>query len=347
MTKKRPKFGALPTQNMPQKSHITRKPAPRQPRSIVKDYEEVTIKRRVYKSFEELCKRVLCLKSLADWNVKVLEDRLIMKKVKDSFLLPEFELEIDDSLGHTIKVFGCYIPEDRKLYSKNLRSVFNTSVSDLVKDIDSLLICSGIKPDISADVIHHVIPKVVDHLTLSEEQESNFNLFPHEEYWRVRGCDILCDSLQQCVACSKYEHAANKTKMSKQKKLTEPAHVKSPGSQTPPERIKLTLQMQRMKCNELELQINQMKELIPKSSIEIDQELSKDITSIIGKTDTMTPFMNLFWEQQKKFFSSSSKGVKYHPMIIRYCLSLAAKSPSYYEELRNSGILVLPRQRTL
>ena len=34
-------------------------------------------------------------------------------------------------------------------------------------------------------------------------------------------------------------------------------------------------------------------------------------------------------------------------MIIRFCLSLAAKSPSCYEELRNSNILVLPSQRQL
>ena len=34
-------------------------------------------------------------------------------------------------------------------------------------------------------------------------------------------------------------------------------------------------------------------------------------------------------------------------MIIRFCLSLAAKSSSCYEELRNSSILVLPSQRTL
>ena len=36
-----------------------------------------------------------------------------------------------------------------------------------------------------------------------------------------------------------------------------------------------------------------------------------------------------------------------HPMIIRFCLSLVAKSPSCYEELRNSGVLVLPSQRRL
>ena len=44
--------------------------------------------------------------------------------------------------------------------------------------------------------------------------------------------------------------------------------------------------------------------------------------------------MSLFWQQQKKLFSSSRTGVWYHPMIIRFCLSLAAKSASCYEELR-------------
>lgn len=34
-------------------------------------------------------------------------------------------------------------------------------------------------------------------------------------------------------------------------------------------------------------------------------------------------------------------------MIIRFCLSLAATSPSCYEELRNSKVLILPRQRRL
>ena len=40
----------------------------------------------------------------------------------------------------------------------------------------------------------------------------------------------------------------------------------------------------------------------------------------------------------------SATGIQYHPMIIRFCLSLATKSPSCYEELRNSKGLVLPSQ---
>ena len=57
--------------------------------------------------------------------------------------------------------------------------------------------------------------------------------------------------------------------------------------------------------------------------------------------------MELSWQQQKKLLTCSSNGVRYHPMIIRYCLSLATKSPACYEELRRSGILVLLSQRTL
>ena len=84
---------------------------------------------------------------------------------------------------------------------------------------------------------------------------------------------------------------------------------------------------------------------LEKSNIEIDHELGNDFTKILSSArDTeMTPFVKLFWEQQKKLFSTSSPtGVRNHPMITRFCLSLVAKSPSAYEELRNSKILVLP-----
>ena len=57
--------------------------------------------------------------------------------------------------------------------------------------------------------------------------------------------------------------------------------------------------------------------------------------------------MTLFWQQQKKLFKCSNKGVRFHPMLIRFCLSLWPKSSSAYEELRNSNVLVLPSSRTL
>lgn len=91
--------------------------------------------------------------------------------------------------------------------------------------------------------------------------------------------------------------------------------------------------MQRLKCADLQRQLKEMQTEIQKSSIEVDHELSKEIVTIVGQSDDVTPFMSLFWQQQKKLFSSTKTGVKYHPILIRYCLSLAAKSPSCYCDL--------------
>ena len=58
--------------------------------------------------------------------------------------------------------------------------------------------------------------------------------------------------------------------------------------------------------------------------------------------------MKLFWEQQKQFTKKkSATSNRYHPMIIRFCLSLASKSASAYDELRSSNVLTLPSCRTL
>ena len=134
-----------------------------------------------------------------------------------------------------------------------------------------------------------------------------------------------------------------------QKRSLLPAKPKAPVSLTSPLRLKKTLQVQRLKCAQLQKRISEMTVELKKSSCSVDHDLSKDLIQIFSKADqsNVTPFMNLFWQQQQKLFSSNAKGVRFHPMIIRLCLSLAAKSSSCYGELRNSGLLVLPSQRTL
>ena len=155
---------------------------PRSWRSIVRDHEDNKTNKRIYKNFEELCVRVKSLKTLSTWKLEQLNDRMLIKRLSDSFLLPELELVIDDSLGFTIKVYGCLLPEDHELYSNCLRPVMNVSVSNLVKDMERYFICPGVEPSTCSDVIQHVIPKFVDHLKKEEES------FPSEQYWRAKGC---------------------------------------------------------------------------------------------------------------------------------------------------------------
>lgn len=81
--------------------------------------------------------------------------------------------------------------------------------------------------------------------------------------------------------------------------------------------LKLTLQRQRLRCAELEQKIVEMEAEIKKSSVEVDHQLGEDLTNILSKSDKkLTPFMELFWQQQKKLMGCSSAGVRFHPMII-------------------------------
>ena len=79
-------------------------------------------------------------------------------------------------------------------------------------------------------------------------------------------------------------------------------------------------------------------------TVEVDNELSDDLFNIM-ESNNVTPFMKLFWEEQKKNIGKNKMAIRYHPMIIRYCFSLAAKSPSAYKEMQE--VLVLPSLRTL
>lgn len=321
MTKKKPRFGTLPKLNMPKRSHDTVKPTPRPGRSVVQDHKQQT--NYCYKSFRELCQRAQGLKSLKKWKLKPFPDRLVIKKVVEPFLLPEVEIMIDDSLGYTLKASGCFLPEDHPLYLEHRRSMKNISICSLVKGIENYKLCCGVEArELTCQLFHHVIPLRVD--PLKDEQD---HLFPSKGYWRSKDCALMCDGGEDtaCWACMDYMASVGKTTKAKERRLSTPAHVKAPVSKTDPARLKLTLQKQRLKCAELERELNEMQAEIRNSGLEVDHELSNDFTSILENSDErITPFMNLFWQQQKKLLTSSRTGVRYHPMIIRFCLSLAA-----------------------
>ena len=57
--------------------------------------------------------------------------------------------------------------------------------------------------------------------------------------------------------------------------------------------------------------------------------------------------MKFFWEQQVRLRQANKFGRKFHPQVIRFALSIHAKSASAYRELRDSGALILPSERVL
>ena len=97
-----------------------------------------------------------------------------------------------------------------------------------------------------------------------------------------------------------------------------------------------------------------MKSLIQTNNVSVDKELNNDSRSIMSNfnKDNIAPFMKFFWEEQQTYFNNNKSGIRYHPVVIRYCLSLNAKSPSAYDGIRyddktKSGVLMLLSKRRL
>lgn len=110
--------------------------------------------------------------------------------------------------------------------------------------------------------------------------------------------------------------------------------------------------LNKRKVQQLQLQL-QIKRANTKVHVTIDDDLSKDLTSIFEENKSSLPpcskdsFEYLFWEEQNKAKSKPNGAHTWHPMIIRWCLNLKLISTSAYERLRSSAILKLPSSRTL
>ena len=226
MTKKKPKFGALPKLNMPKKSHESSKPSPRPERSVVK-CNEGPLPHSCYKGFSELCQRVKSLKSLGDWSLKIFEDKIVLKKTVHPYVLPRLEIIMDDSLGFTVKVFGSYLPEDHPLYLDYRRTVRNITVSNLIRQLEGYRLCDGVSiMELNGKLYHHVIP--LSHDTFGEEEEQQF---PHKGFWRAKGCFLLCQQRVVCCKCDEFMCCSENARKSKENRSAKPAHVKAPVSQ--------------------------------------------------------------------------------------------------------------------
>ena len=205
-------------------------------------------------------------------------------------------------------------------------------------------------------VIYHVLRKE-NAIPVDEDHEITLTSYACDVFYRSRNCIVLIEG--GTISCQEYISDDKKSTYKiilKRKNVGEPASKYAPVTKTKRNQLRLNIQEQRqtiqkqlLKCGQLEEELQMMHKELNKNTLTIGKSLSDDLTSILSNVDQteVTPFMNLFWQQQKQLFTRSPKGCRYHPMIIRFCLSLASKSKSAYEKLRNSNILRLPSTRTL
>ena len=123
-----------------------------------------------------------------------------------------------------------------------------------------------------------------------------------------------------------------------------------------PEKIKRMKNMHKLICKK-DRKISRLQhsltKLIKDDGIIMDSSTNADFMTIMNQnTSTILTaeekFKSLFWQQQMKAgLAKSSRGIRWHPAIIRWCLFLHHRSSGAYSTLKNSGILQLPSERTL
>jgi len=210
----------------------------------------------------------------------------------------------------------------------------------LIKILDSFKICEGISNNLSplaTGFIEHCVPKHY----FPVDDESSFPLF-QQKFLRSVSC-LLLSRNSICENCSKFEKKEMQLVKKKAYNLSLPAKPNAPIKSTSTDRIKLAMQSFRIETKELKAQIKELQQEISTNSIAIDNELNDDFKSIMSKVDEskLSPFMRFFWEEQQKYLSSNPNSVRYHPMVIRYCLSLASKSPACMIKLDIQKIMIV------
>ena len=273
-----------------------------------------------------------------------------------TYALPKLSATVEDSLNLTVAAYNWLLPDEHTFYLTHKRSVRYATISSILSSLEQFQLCCGLpveEPFISAatdpssdkcveNIIRHTVP------IKQEEYGPNGNPFQAKVFLRSHDCQLLCDT-DKCDNCGATEKSMQKSSKAKAVKEARPVPAKAPLSATSKERLVATIQEQRVLTKQMEEKIAALEAEIEKNSIPVNEALEKDILAIFADNPSIevTPHMRVFWEQQRKLVASPKFGRRYHPQIIRFCLSLHAKSPAAYKELQESGILVLPSQRTL
>ena len=111
--------------------------------------------------------------------------------------------------------------------------------------------------------------------------------------------------------------------------------------------------LQRSTHQQLERLKAKLAAAVEKNASPVDEQMHEDLSNIVTAQSpyiesTCPPgsFQQLFWEQQKQA-NACARSMRWHPLMIKWCVYLRHLSSSAYETLRDSGCVVLPSQRTL
>ena len=222
---------ALPTQNLPQKSHEVAAKLERRHLQIVK---EIPLPNSNTKRTKNLCTSLRVMENkiskqkLSGFQLQSTERNIILRKMMSPYTIPYFEIIIDESLEFTCYILGWKVPDVHTLYRTFIRSARKSTISEVIALLSSFKLCIGLSSATDAS-FHHV--------ALCEYSEENDEPCTSKVYIRPKTCELLINGNSDnstCRSCVEFPAKAKKEAALKQKNLSTPALLNAPLRYTNP-----------------------------------------------------------------------------------------------------------------
>ena len=248
-----------------------------------------------------------------------------------------------------------------KDFDISLSDVNYTNFPRLLEALEHFKICIGNPDEASTTINDRTCYRLKDrsgnNAVLRHAFPVRHNNCVHESTIRSTKCHLLLSQgtarCHECIrsrkACFQYLRRSQQSlgnKFTKNSLLTTPQRLSKFSS------LARKAKIQKRAIDRLKRQIQQRAE---KESITVQEELCDEVGRILEEHSdevysTFKPgsFQRLFWEQQRTMAKCKGPtGRRWHPLLIRWAMSLKLQSSAAYRALRNSGFILMPSERTL
>ena len=284
----------------------------------------------------------------------------------DGHIVPKITLRINDDFTWSLKIFSIIVDSTHESLSELPKVLNDENIEFFVIKLSHLNICHGNasftdicdeKLEIRHPYANSAIFENKYHVPLRKQ---DFKIIRH------RDCNILCDSTTLiCSQCSKFQASLRKTKSLMRKEKEDPnirlnrtsdsskANIKNLPRDQLIERL-INVQKQKKYAIKKVLSMSAaINKLILKDGVTISSDQHSVCKEIMSDNecsfDEDSPQF-LLWQQQKEQASKKdSRGMRWHPLIIRWCLSIYHTSPAAYAQISSKKLqfLKLPHVNTL
>ena len=271
--------GAIPTMNLPQKSHPSSVSTTKCRDSTISLQQkresyvlsEIKVK-TAYKSYEDFKSRVASLK-LNGWQTSSHENYMSFFYYDQIHSVPKYEIYVDECLSYSLRCLLWSIPKKHELYHMFNNSVENTTIYNLCSLLSSSKLCPGLTENFSGTCIEHIVPHI---FTCNKTSFNSSPLFQTKWYRPVDCLVLVSKEVDKCSECAAAEKRENISLKRKQINMSIPAKTKAPITLTSPERMKLTVQELRSENKFLHSELEKIQSELQSNSLKVNDELNND-----------------------------------------------------------------------